>query len=877
MKKNVRKIILLCIIILITIVLCNITNTKRYISKNEDKQILPEDETISSKIGEKENFFDAVYEKTENLVNEERSSNNVVNEYSNIEPHVDTETGVKYVTYEDFGAYADGINDDYIPIRNAHIYANKNDYEVRATEGKQYHIFREEEYAPISIKTSTDWCGTEIVIHDENIVGKVTKDYPIFQIVSNIDGRVITDNSILKNIKLRKTTTRIPELSGNGHCLCIVYNEDKKQFIRFGLNENDGKEQQDVFKIDNEGNVMNEIQWNFDKISKIVLWPISDDKVTVQNGNFRTILPVSQNKQETGYYNRNIACYRSNCEINNIKHSLTNEESTVAPAPYYGFLKLVQVSDVKISNCKLTAHKYKHSSTYDLIIDLASNIEVNNVKQDNLEDNDRWGITGTNYTKDITYKNCELNRIDAHSGVHNLTIENSTLGKYGIIVVGSGILNLNNVTTLSPSTLVYLRDDYGSTWNGTINIKNCNMAKAINPQIVTFYTNYDNNNQPHNYGYDLYLPNITIDGLTINDNNNINTKYPDICIFDNNATKTRTDNGDVRNNYILPKNIDIKNYETTSGRKIKLFSNKFYKNLNDIGINLSVPLKDKNEISIKDENDNNVNENTVTNKTIKISKNIVEGINTIVRVNDQTIENDVQEISQEGNYTVDVTYQNNDDKQTEKYNFIIDKTAPSITGVEQGKTYTHKVYPVIKDDNLEKVETTINGETKDINLENGIEEEGIYQVVATDKARNTTSVSFQIVEPSDEDYKFKEDKILNISADTNKEKFSQMANIDVNYKIIRNSKELSKEESIATGDILQMESGQEYKLIVKGDVNYDGVVNIKDVIELRKYLLMKNNLNEVEQLAADTDLDGKTIGIKDLVRMRIIVLTHGIM
>ena len=151
---------------------------------------------------------------------------------------------------------------------------------------------------------------------------------------------------------------------------------------------------------------------------------------------------------------------------------------------------------------------------------------------------------------------------------------------------------------------------------------------------------------------------------------------------------------------------------------------------------------------------------------------------------------------------------------------------------------------------------------KEIDLKDGIEEEGIYKIVAIDKAGNTTSVSFQIVEPSDEDYKFKEDKILNISADTNKEKFSQMANIDVNYKIIRNSKELTEEESIVTGDILQMESGQEYKLIVKGDVNSDGVANIKDVIVLRKYLLMKNNLNEVEQLAADTDLDGKTIGIK---------------
>ena len=162
-------------------------------------------------------------------------------------------------------------------------------------------------------------------------------------------------------------------------------------------------------------------------------------------------------------------------------------------------------------------------------------------------------------------------------------------------------------------------------------------------------------------------------------------------------------------------------------------------------------------------------------------------------------------------------------------------------------------------------------------MKDGIEEEGIYKIVAIDKAGNTTSVSFQIVEPSDEDYKFKEDKILNITADTNKEKFSQMANIDVNYKIIRNSKELTEEESIVTGDILQMESGQEYKLIVKGDVNSDGVANIKDVIVLRKYLLMKNNLNEVEQLAADTDLDGKTIGIKDLVRMRIIVITQGVM
>lgn len=837
MKKNVRKIILLCIIILITIVLCNITNTKRYISKNEDKQILPKDEMISSKIEEKENFFDAVYdEKTENLVNEERSNNNVVNEYSNIKPHIDAETCVKYVTYEDFETGSSETEDCYQKIKEAHEYANLNNYEVRATS-KVYNIYKLNDTEPILIKTNTNWNNAKFIIHDENIKDFKAKDYPIFKIASNDVNKIITDQNVLKEIKLNRNTNKLKALAGYGDCICIAYNEDKIQYIRYNY-ENSGISQRDTFKIDNYGNILNDIQWDFNEVTKIMLIPIPKEQIVVENGIFQTNLPNDPYEQETGYFNRNIVCNRSNTMIKNIKHTVNNND--YIGGPYFGFIRLSYVADIELIDCELFSHKYKSKSSYDLILEYTVNTNIENVKSNDIEDSSRWGIIGTNYTKDITYKNCELNRIDAHSGVHNLTIENSTLGKYGITVVGSGNLNLNNVTTLSPSTLVYLRDDYGSTWNGTINIKNCNMAKAINPQIVTFYTNFDSNNQPHNYGYDLHLPNITIDGLTINDSNNISAKYPDICIFDNNAVRTGTDNGDVRNNYILPQNINIKNYQTTSGRKIKLFSTKFYNDLSDLGINLSIPLRDKNEISIKDENDNNVNENTVTNKTIKISKNTVEGINTIVKVNEQTIEKDVQEISQDGKYKVDVEYQNNDDKQIECYNFTIDKTYPSITGVEQGKTYTHKIFPVIKDDNLETVEVTINGETKEIDLKDSIEEKGIYKIVATDKAENTTSVNFQIVEPSDEDYKFKENKILNIAANTNKERFLQMANIDGNYKIIRNSKELTEEESIATGDILQMESGQEYKLIVKGDVNSDEVVNIKDIIELRKYLLMRN-------------------------------------
>ena len=43
-----------------------------------------------------------------------------------IEPHVDENTGVKYVTYEDFGAKAQEGYDDFNVIRETHEFANKN-------------------------------------------------------------------------------------------------------------------------------------------------------------------------------------------------------------------------------------------------------------------------------------------------------------------------------------------------------------------------------------------------------------------------------------------------------------------------------------------------------------------------------------------------------------------------------------------------------------------------------------------------------------------------------------------------------------------------------------------------------------------------------
>lgn len=207
----------------------------------------------------------------------------------------------------------------------------------------------------------------------------------------------------------------------------------------------------------------------------------------------------------------------------------------------------------------------------------------------------------------------------------------------------------------------------------------------------------------------------------------------------------------------------------------------------------------------------------------------------------------------------------------------IDKTLPVITGIEEGRTYltTSKVKPQITDENLKEVKLLLNGQIVNNYVSNSaIQEEGIYQLIAIDKAGNETCVRFQIRESKDEDYKIEDKQIKNIDGSTKKIDFKTKLKLNEEYSILRNNKEISDNDKIFTGDILKTKSGKEYTLIVTGDINKDGVVNIKDIIDLRKYILLGNNLDDIELMAADTNLDGKEINIKDLVRMRMLVLNN---
>ena len=104
--------------------------------------------------------------------------------------------------------------------------------------------------------------------------------------------------------------------------------------------------------------------------------------------------------------------------------------------------------------------------TYDISANRALNVSFINCSQTNdINDRTYWGILGSNYCKNMLYDSCVFSRFDAHMGVANATIRNSTLGQMGINAIGSGTLTVEN-RTIRGTTLVNLRSDYGSTGQG---------------------------------------------------------------------------------------------------------------------------------------------------------------------------------------------------------------------------------------------------------------------------------------------------------------------------------------------------------------------------------------------------------------------------
>ena len=550
-------------------------------SNNDYTRVEKNQETID-KLKEK-NYIDNQGETKNVEINYEYLSN-----IDNLPNH--DEKGIAYVTYEDFGARCDGTYDDFIAIRNAHIFANENGYEVRATEGRTYHIFKYYEDA-VSINTNVNWENATFIIHDEEIDNFFGRYKNLFK-VSNFKDMITLNQSEINNVsgfKINKNTKQIPienyltNLNEKGYkkYLCVAENSNKKQFIRAGINANNGYTQQDYFTIDSQGNLLNDIQWDFDEITSLKIYAILNSELKIQNGQFISNKLDSKNeatytRSGSGkdiYFHRNIYIENAaNVSISNINHLLSEDEIS---GSYRGFLYANIGYNINISNCKLYARKFKTSgrSTYDLNLKAIVNCNCENITSNNdndeILDSNRWGIVATYYCKDVLFKNCILNRIDAHEGIYNLTIDDCNIGIYGITIAGQGTLNVIN-TQITAESFINLRSDYGSTWNGDINIIDClyKYKGTYMPKLFYYKININEEGRVHEYGYKCKFPDVNVSNLKINledvsKKNNGEPKYNALYIIPNinDINKNMESGSNIIDKDYWPSKIIIKGYK----------------------------------------------------------------------------------------------------------------------------------------------------------------------------------------------------------------------------------------------------------------------------------------------------------------------------
>jgi len=494
---------------------------------------------------------------------------------------------MEFVTYEDFGAVGDGCADDFEAIKKAHEYANLHNLPVKTNAETIYFIGSKLD--PAVIMTDTDWGDSKFVIDDCGAVHDISAD--IFEIVSRKSEIHLLANAY--KLGQEKLDFKSDELL-RGDVFVVAENEKVKNFKRVGLNESDGATQTDCFIMDQEGKLLTPLIWDFESFSKLIAYPIDEEKLTVQGGYFTTI--ANQGPAVYNYYGRGIGVRRSNVHVKGISHFVIAELGQ--GSPYRGFLNTNDCAHVTFEDCHLTGHKIYETigsaglpvrmGSYDINCHRSIDVMFLNCRQDDFQDETKWGIFGSNYCKDIIVDGCTFSRVDAHMGVVNLTVKNSTIGWMGIKAIGWGQLTIEN-TIVYCSELLEFRPDYGSHWAGDVLIKDVtwhpiwNQSKIIldeeGDNLPPFSAILSENTGEYDFGYICTQPkSLTISNLTVIDEHlTHHHEYQGIFLFQvvdhtNQGITDFTGEATHQHPYLFTAKMRLEGLRTHSGKGFILWS-----------------------------------------------------------------------------------------------------------------------------------------------------------------------------------------------------------------------------------------------------------------------------------------------------------------
>lgn len=234
---------------------------------------------------------------------------------------------------------------------------------------------------------------------------------------------------------------------------------------------------------------------------------------------------------------------------------------------------------------------------------------------------------------------------------------------------------------------------------------------------------------------------------------------------------------------------------------------------------------------------------------------------------------DTYTFKQNGEFTFTYTDILGNQGQTKASVNWIDKNAPTISNVTDGKKYTNPVTPKIEDKETQ-VSVELQKDGQKINYTNGdtISANGNYTLIATDQAGNTTTIKFTIEKEindsiSSNKYTIKENIIYRILPETKVSEYKRNITVGCNYRIVNSqNKELADNDYITTNSKIILETGAQYTILVIGDLDYDGMLKIADLAQIQKvYLGIDTINNKIELLDINNDNE---FNLNDLAKIQ---------
>ena len=425
--------------------------------------------------------------------------------------------------YKDFGAVGNGKADDFKALLETHKYANECGQTVKGTEGATYYVDTDF-IETIPVYTNIDLQGATILINDDSDVAHEKRGLALFtlsrtpgvgQWINNAERIAAMFENYEKKISRDATELPflVPYLKGDSYV--IVFNDNHKDFIRFGSNQSDGNSRMDMFLVDKSGKIQPgyEPAFEFDDITTVKIYDVSEKELVIENGSIKniccTVKAATQLKNKYVSYSRGIIVNRSNVLIKDVtfrtvdepiidftydaKDPLTTRYGKRAESyPYGGFIIGQEAYNLLVQDCTMSARttyyedKPATASTggqvpepvamgsYGYTYSGCSAVKHVNVDQyceTGIGDSRYWGIMNSNTCKNFHFEDCEVNRFDAHRGFWNGNLINSTFG-HTINLTGGGDFYAEGVEKLCGTAFINLRGDYGGSFDGTITIKN---------------------------------------------------------------------------------------------------------------------------------------------------------------------------------------------------------------------------------------------------------------------------------------------------------------------------------------------------------------------------------------------------------------------